>query len=355
MCVWGIGNVDIWIARATNDPAVIRKAIHDIKSEIRTKRNEHYAFRNTIDDVIAEAKKNNIDASELERLKVDVVMNKAYRSNLLESRIKTLINAIKTTIGLVQTTASGNDVPHKAMKTSYPTAATVMDTMKDINDEFKGDKWFELGVGILGIDSNTSNNGSTDKLGNIYLTSDRLNYVRSAMAKIGNKESDKITDKEADAMATFWHEITHNRNKYSLPSLRADETRYMEMANEFVARKTLPEFYKKLGCGKTPHPNFMNDRGTTDYNDMVKNYDFVIDKLGLDFNKVLKTVRKQLYTGSYLKQVDGLKSGLVKGGIKKLNGTRAYPSEIEELVEKCKNGTDQTIIENWLRLNGFIR
>ena len=60
---------------------------------------------------------------------------------------------------------------------------------------------------------------------------------------------------------------------------------YMELANEFVARKTLPEFYKILGCPATPHPQYMQSRASTGYNRMVTNYDYVIKKLGLDAKK----------------------------------------------------------------------
>lgn len=78
-------------------------------------------------------------------------------------------------------------------------------------------------------------------------------------------------------MATFWHEITHNRNKRGNMVLTDTQRSYMELANEFVARKTLPEFYKTLGCKETPHPQYITNRNSTGYNRMVNNYDFVIN------------------------------------------------------------------------------
>ena len=121
--------------------------------------------------------------------------------------------------------------------------------------------------------------------GLLLLKADRISGVMSALGKIGQGKWGDITDVEADAMATLWHEITHNRNKPQWIGgvfQRANfcntnmQRSYMELANEFVARKTLPEFYKILGCPATPHPQYMQSRASTGYNRMVTNYDYVI-------------------------------------------------------------------------------
>ena len=250
------------------------------------------------------------------------------------------------------------DVPHKAMKTSYPDADSVKDTIKQINDEFTGDKWFEHGVGKLVVETRPNYNGSTQRsIGMIWLTKDRMDLVRSAMEKIGNKKSYDITEEEAKAMATYWHEITHNRNKGtdSAGGDKSDSRKNMELANEFVARKTLPEFYSKLGAGKMPHSGLMINRKDTGYNDRVKNYDFIINKLGLDSTKVLNFVQTYLYNGLYAKQVIGLREGLVVGGIKKIDGTKVKTKELNELIEKCREGVPEAVIENWLKQNGFLK
>ena len=132
--------------------------------------------------------------------------------------------------------ASG-DKPHPALKKKYTTEAEVDDTFKKINAGLK-EKWFENGDLQLMAVTTPGNNGSTWMDGRLYLTKDRLGWVKSALGKIGSKRSADITDKEADGMATFWHEITHNRNKPGLMSLTKDERKFMELANEFVARKT---------------------------------------------------------------------------------------------------------------------
>ena len=99
----------------------------------------------------------------------------------------------------------------------------------------------------------------------------------------------------------------------------------------------------------------MNSRGSTGYNDMVTNYDFIINKLGLDSGKVLKEVQKHLYNELYSKQDEGLKSGLVKGGLKKADGKNATKTEENKIVEMCRDEWKQPDMENWLKQNGFIK
>lgn len=248
----------------------------------------------------------------------------------------------------------GSDTPHPALIRTYTTEAEVDATFKAINKELKGGKWFENGDLKLGVEMNPGNNGSTWMDGRTYLTASRLKLVKAALGKIAAGTSDTITDSEADAMATFWHEITHNRNKHGNMRLTTTERRYMELANEFVARKTLPEFYAKLGCGKTPQPQYVDNRTSTGYNGMVNAYDSVIKKCGLDATKVLDGVRTHLYNEKYTDQVTGLKKGLIAGGLKHLDGTPAKASEITRIVSLCKMGSTITV-ENYLRTQGFIK
>lgn len=215
------------------------------------------------------------------------------------------------------------------------------------------EKWFENGDLQLGEETDPGNNGSTWMDGRLYLTKDRLGYVKTALGKIGSKRSADITDDEADGMATFWHEITHNRNKRGNMVLTDTQRKYMELANEFVARKTLPEFYKTLGCKETPHPQYITNRDSTGYNRMVNNYDFVIQRLGLDADKVLAAVRKNLYNEVYSDQQTGLRQGLIDGGIKRADGSKVKISELNKILKYCKD-TGQGTLENWLKSNGFI-
>ena len=252
------------------------------------------------------------------------------------------------------------DTPHKAMKTTYSSGQEIVDTMKVINDELPDrEKWFVRGVKSLGVEKRKYVNGSTNLYGDIWLKKERMELVKSAMGKIGQGKSKEITFDEADAMATYWHEITHNRNVPGKGVNGKAGIRYMEFANEFVARKTLPEFYTKLGTASTPHPEFIDNRDKTDYNTMVRPYDYVIKTLNLDATKVFNTVKDNLFTESYEKQRIGLAQGLIDGGIKKTDGTKVTKTEVNKLVEMCKDNIDRSgvypDITNWLKLNGFTK
>lgn len=237
----------------------------------------------------------------------------------------------------------------------YKTNEQIEKTFAKINKTFSDteSKWFENGDLKLDVETNPHYNGSTKMNGEILLKQDRIDKVKSALSKIGKGKWQDITDDEADAMATFWHEITHNRNKQGNMALTTIQRRYMELANEFVARKTLLEFYQKLGCSETPQPQFMTNRNSTGYNRMVNNYDFVIQRLGLDADKTLAAVRESLYNKAYTKQQTGLKKGLVDGGIKHADGSKAKNSELYGILQRCKDSS-QTTVENYLKENKFI-
>lgn len=237
----------------------------------------------------------------------------------------------------------------------YKTNEQIEKTFVKINKTFSDteSKWFENGDLKLDAETNHHYNGSTKMNGEILLKQDRIDKVKSVLSKIGKGKWQDITDDEADAMATFWHEITHNRNKQGNMALTTIQRRYMELANEFVARKTLPEFYQKLGCSETPQPQFMTNRNSTGYNRMVNNYDFVIQRLGLDADKTLAAVRESLYNKAYTKQQTGLKKGLVDGGIKHADGSKAKNPELYGILQRCKDSS-QTTVENYLKENKFI-
>lgn len=271
------------------------------------------------------------------------------------SRLKSFLASLPGKLSAAKAkAASSGDQPHPALIRTYTTEAEIDKTFRKINKGLKGSKWFENGDLKLGLETKAGNNGSTWMDGRTYLTASRLKLVKSALGKIGASQSDTLTDTEADAMATFWHEITHNRNKHGLLRLTHTQTRYMELANEFVARKTLPEFYAELGCAKTPHPQYIDNRTSTGYNGMVKAYDSVIKKCSLDAGKVLDRVRTHLYNEKYTDQVTGLKQGLVAGGLKHLDGKPAKASELTTILTLCR-AADTTGLDNYLRKQGFIK
>jgi len=186
--------------------------------------------------------------------------------------------------------------------------------------------------------------------GLIAMRGDRFNRVIAGLNKV--KRGQDLSFEEADALATLWHEITHNRNKKGNMRMTRLETWYMEMANEFVARKTLPEFYTGLG-GKMQHPEFMENRDSTGYNDWVLHYDTIIKETGAKAEDVLTAVRKHLFEGSYDDQATGLVNALYTAGAKKKDGKTALKkTELKKLVRSCfdydatfKN-TLKSLIEN---------
>lgn len=283
--------------------------------------------------------------------------NGSSTSNYYADCISRLKQAVKDALAKLakakEEEAKNGDKPHKALLKDYTTEAQVDETFKEINDGLT-EKWFENGDLKLGLETHRGNNGSTWMDGRTYLTADRLTRVKAALGKIGKGKSADITELEADAMATFWHEITHNRNKHGNMRLTSTQREFMELANEFVARKTLPEFYRILGCKETPQAQFVENRVSTGYNRMVTNYDFVIKRLGLDFDKVLAEVRRNLFNEVYSDQQVGLRQGLINGGIKRLDGKKVKVSELNKLLSIIR-GNSQTTVENWLRINGFIQ
>lgn len=249
-------------------------------------------------------------------------------------------------------------VPHPAILKKYDKNEEVDETFRRINAEMNpGERWFERGD--LHISSTTKRgvNGFTYMDGRISLKSDRLAHVKSAMAKIGQGKSQDITFGEADAMATFWHEITHNRNVHGNMHITRAKTDVMEMMNEFVARKTLPDFYKKLGCATTPYPEFITNRASTGYNRFVLGYDFVITRLGLDFDKVLLSAKNNLFTLKYTEQETTALQALIDGGLddfKGANGKKIGKMQLKKIVAMCWKGYSTTIIENYLKKEGII-
>lgn len=193
--------------------------------------------------------------------------------------------------------------------------------------------WFEHGLKTLRPESDPRCNGSTDRAGNIWLTQDRLDLTMSAMTKLRQKKD--ITTAEADAMATFWHEITHNRNKAGHPRLTPIQRQTMELANEFVARNTLPEFYTGVG-GKMEYPEFMSDRQSTGYNPMVRNFCTAIEKTGANFGDVLTTTREHLFNESYADQEAGLVNAMIRGGARKADGTKLKKLEVKRILKGCR-------------------
>lgn len=208
---------------------------------------------------------------------------------------------------------------------------TADDVVRVVNEVSKNKSWFERGFKSLGVTTKWDANAFTDMNGNIYMKKDRLERTISGINKLSKNEM--INSNEADSLSTFWHEVTHNRNKIGNIRLTEMQRDNMELANEFVSRNTLPEFFEAFGS-KVQFPELMTDRKTTGYNSMVKNFQNIITKTGLDKEKVVDKVKTQLFNEPYNQQKIGLTNAL-SGALKKDGKTKLKKSEINSLVRAC--------------------
>lgn len=347
---WGLNTPLLDAALAARNPKDVVLAISSLKNRVNNAINELKMFIADVEVTIKDAKVNKVDSSDVFADLQSVKSDKRYwlmgkdamkqRLGGLKAKIRSLLNPA-----------------HPAVLSKYETNEQVNTTFKTINSEFTTEKWFEHGDLSLTLTRESGVNGSTNMYGRISLKPDRLERVKSALSKIGSGKPKDITFEEADAMATFWHEITHNRNIPGNMSLTKTQTDVMEMMNEFVARKTLPEFYKKLGCATTPHPEFITDRASTGYNRRVRGYDFVISKLGLDPAKVLESAKKNLFTLKYTEQETTAKQALLDGGLDEFvgtNGKKIGKAQLNKIVAMCRKGEYITNIEKYLKEQGII-
>lgn len=196
-----------------------------------------------------------------------------------------------------------------------------------------GKDWFYRGFKRLEVERRTGINGATDRYGSIWLNRERLNDTKSGLSKLANGEN--ISFEEADALSTFWHEITHCRNKGPLTNLTALQRSNMELANEYVARNTLPEFYSAMGAKEVPHSKLMQSRESTGYNQMVVNYDRLLSVLGVDKQKALSIVKDYLFNKPYSQQIDGLVEAIYSQKARNSQGQLLGKIEIKRLIKNC--------------------
>lgn len=221
------------------------------------------------------------------------------------------------------------------------------DVVSVISEIDKDKNWFERGFSKLEVTRKAGANGATDMNGKIWLTKERTDNTISAINKL--QKGEEITKDEADALATFWHEITHNRSKTGNTYMTRLQTRYMELSNEFVARNTLSEFYGAFGS-KVQHPEFITNRVSTGYNRMVNNYQQIISKTGLDKEKVVDKVKTHLFNKPYPDQKIGLSKALE--GATKADGTKLNKTTIGSLVKMCDEYTESDFLK---KLDDIIR
>lgn len=235
----------------------------------------------------------------------------------------------------------------KVVKNIQSTSSIIKDKLSSITDlkdtvaEYAKirPEMFANGFKSVQYEVRADANGATDRRGNIWLKKDR---VDNAIAGLNNiKDGVKTTYAQEDALATLWHEITHNAN--GKPTyLTTLERRRMELANEFVARKTLDVFMNDLG-GELQNKSFKTDRPSTGYNEWVKKYEALIKFTNADETKVLNDVRTHLFNESYKEQTTGLVNAIT-------NNSKGFKvSKIKKAIVYCTQESMRlSDFENWL-------
>lgn len=215
-------------------------------------------------------------------------------------------------------------------------------TNEDLNNHYseyakRNPNLFARGFKEIEVETRPNYNGSTDMDGTIYLRQNIINRVKDALNNI--KEGIPTTLEQETSLSTLHHEIMHNANKFGNVFLSDKQTRYMELANEWVSRNRLDRFMESLG-GELQNKSLMEDRGNTAYNRMVRNYDKLLDFINADKAKSLEFVEDYLIENSYKTQINGLMQGLSTS--KDFTMSKSY---MRELLLKAQ----------WLSENDFIK
>ena len=187
-----------------------------------------------------------------------------------------------------------------------------LQNVKDLSDEFtsfaKDNKdFFQRGFKEIKITRAKNLNGFTDMNGVIALKPEIAQNTIDGINNIRNGK--KTTFNQEQSISTLHHELWHNASKPGIMRMTKDQTQNMELANEFVSRKTLPEFMEKLG-GKLENKELTETRSNTSYNKMVVNYDKLIKWSESAPEKVLKSVKVSLVEDKYTEQMKGLVSAI---------------------------------------------
>lgn len=217
---------------------------------------------------------------------------------------------------------SGSDVIKDIVKSELNTMSKELKTLDHLNErisEFAKEhpEYFARGFRKIAAETNRNYNGSTDLNGNIKLRKERIDDVIDAFNNI--RLGKPTTLKQEDEISTLHHEMWHNANKPGNMILTKKSTRFMELANEFVSRKTLKDFMSKIG-GKLQNEILSVTRTSTGYNTMVENYQELIKWTKCKEADVVNTVKKHLIEERYNTQIDGLIKGIETNSEFKISG-----------------------------------
>lgn len=219
-------------------------------------------------------------------------------------------------------------------------------TTKDLSNYFADfskieKEYFSKGFKFIRSTTNKDVNGYTYMDGRIYLKKNIINEINNGINNI--HKNIPTTFSQEKAISTLHHEILHNANKVGYIRLTDIQTRYMELANEWVSRNRLPDFMKKLG-GELQNRELITNRDNTGYNRMVKNYNSLLNRLECNMKESLKIVEKHLINERYDTQLEGLLKGLETSD--KFTMTEASKRNIMIKALRESNENFNKILEN---------
>ena len=145
--------------------------------------------------------------------------------------------------------------------------------------------------------------------GNISLSRDKTRHLLEGLENMSSGID--LSNDQEKAFATLWHEIWHNTNKANSTLLTKTERQYMELGNEFTARKTLDDFFDLFGT-KLKNEALRSDRSDTGYNNWVRNFDVLISHYHADEAGVITYMKDKMKNGDYNQMKTYLREAIIK-------------------------------------------
>lgn len=304
-------------------------------------------------------KENEVRVSEVKNITKGNHASREEKAEATDEKGNTVssISASEEALIAEESVAVKHNVQEIYKSKDFNEAKDVSDVLNKINEILpKEEKWSVNGDFSLGITDDPSVNGKTSRDGIILLTKERLERVQATFRKIAQGQASDIAKEEADAMATLWHEIVHNRHVglESAGEKHSVSERCMELANEWYARHNLKVFYGHLGLNKVPFPEYITHRKSTAYDQMVKNFDHVIGIMRLDRKEVMASLENSLFKGKYDDMENGLYKALFDGGMKNLNDVVLPEDQAKELLAIVRKKKPEDITK-WLIKNNYLK
>jgi hypothetical protein len=206
--------------------------------------------------------------------------------------------------------------------------------VNSVEDIFKKLKELDSEIGLRKIEvSKGKDLGATDGMGNIELKKNLYETFYNAVDKLMQGKSGELTSVETQAILTYWHERTHNltTKSYLTAIYTGDQKNEMELAIEFIAQKTLPDFYKMFGAEMPEKINSLSGYAT-----MTDNYQTAVSKLieigDIKEENVIQTIKEHIINGELGSQRKGLVEALYGA---KINGEIIDRRKLNSIITKA--------------------